>query len=143
MRSVLALLLVIGLLHLEGRAWAQEAPPPTNEAGEEIIPNPSKKWAIGFGGAALGLWLLAAATGGGALALSNSQQGNPANPPVYTAGLADDAKTGASLATTAYICMGLAAALTVVDAVLWYETLRKPRTLKKASIELTPAGVRF
>jgi hypothetical protein len=143
MRSVLALLLIVGVLNIGTRAWAQEAAHPVNENGEEILPNPPKKWAIAFGGAALGMWLLAAATGGGALGLSHAQEGDPANPPVYTAALADDAKSGAALASTAYAFMGIAAALTVVDAVLWFETLRKPRVLKKASIELLPGGVRF
>jgi hypothetical protein len=137
MRSVLAFFLIVALA---GAARAQQ----TNELGEEIIPNPPKKYAIAVGGGALGLWIIGAALGGAALAKSNAQEGNTAMPPVYTPGLADDAKTGASLATASYVFFGLAAAATIVDAVLWYETLRKPRTIKKAAqLQLTPAGVRF
>jgi hypothetical protein len=137
MRSVLAFVL---LAALTGGAHAQQ----TNELGEEIIPNPPKKYAIAVGGAALGLWVVGGILGGIALGKSNAQEGNPADPPVYTSGLADEAKTGASLATASYVFFGLAAAATIVDAVLWYEALRKPRTIKKAAhLQLTPAGVRF
>jgi hypothetical protein len=144
-------------LSLSGLARAQQAAPaaataPTPAATQEevVIPNPPKIWAYAFGGAALGLWLVAAGTGGGALALSSAQDGNAASPMPYTQGLADDANTGKTLAVTAYAFIGLASVVTIIDAVLWYECFRKPRTMEKETtpksasrVQFTGTGVRF
>lgn len=156
MRTAVALILC---LSLSGLARAQEAAPPAATAPtpapagqlEETIPNPSKVWAYAFGGAALGLWVIAAATGGAALGLASEQNGDPSNPMPYTQGLADDANAGKTLAATAYAFIGLAGVVTIVDAVLWYECFKKPRKLEKGEtpaksasrIQFTGTGVRF
>jgi hypothetical protein len=162
MRTAVALSLC---LSLSGLARAQEAAPapaqvppaataptpaPTAEP-EETIPNPPKVWAYAFGGAALGLWVIAAATGGAALGLASAQNGDPTNPMPYTQSLANDADTGKTLAATAYAFIGLAAVATIVDAVLWYECFKKPRKLEKGGapaksasrVQFTGTGVRF
>jgi hypothetical protein len=146
MRTVLALSLCVAL---SGLARAQNAPASTSEEAE--IPNPPKVWAYAFGGAALGLWVVAAATGGAALGLASAQNGDPTNPMPYTQDLASQADTGKTLATTAYAFMGLAAAVTIVDAVLWYECFKKPRrgsdekpaAKPTARVRFTAAGVTF
>jgi hypothetical protein len=157
MRTVVALSLC---LSLSGLARAQEAAPPAATAPtpaaaaaqqEEVIPNPPKVWAYAFGGAAVGLWVIAAATGGAALGLASEQNGDPTNPMPYTQGLADNANAGKTLAATAYAFIGLAAVVSIVDAVLWYECFKKPRKLEKGEtpgksasrIQFTGTGVRF
>jgi hypothetical protein len=126
-----------------------EPTPASAPSDEEVLPNPSKTWGWIFGGAALASWLVAAGTGGAALGKSSAQEGSVANPKVYTQNDKNDGNTGNTLATVAYVFMGVGAALTIVDAVIWYECLRKPRTIKRntapaaARIEWSPAGVRF
>ena len=122
---------------------------PAAPSDEEALPNPSKMWGWAFGAAALGSWVVAAGTGGAALVKSSAQEGSVSSPKVYTQHDKSDGDTGQTLATVAYVFIGIGAALTVVDAVIWYECLRKPRTIKRntapaaARIEWTPAGVRF
>ncbi len=124
-------------------APAVVAPAPKND--EEVIANPSKKWGFAFLGIAAGSFLITAATGGAALAESSKQEGNPANPGNYTHDLAASAQSGKDLATVSYVFIGFGATMAIIDAVIWYECLRKPRSIKKnlASSMLSPAGVRF
>ena len=131
------------------------APAAATATGGEILPNPPKIYGWAFGGAALGSWLIGGILTGVASARSSEQEGNVNNPPLYTKGLQDRAAEGKTLATTGYVFIGLGAALTVVDAVLWFEILRKPRTTQKsaardaarffskAAAVLSPAGVQF
>lgn len=145
MRTVVILSLC---LSMTGLARAQQAPPaPAGQLEEVEIPNPPKKWAYAFGGAALGLWLVAAGTGGGALALSSAQEGNVASPMPYTQGLADEVNSGKTLAAVAYAFIGLAGIVTIVDAVLWYECFRRPRKeapqKSAARVQFIGNGVRF
>jgi hypothetical protein len=113
------------------------APSRVNADGtvEEIIPNPPKKYALAVGGAAVGSLALAAILGGVALGKSSDQNGNTAMPPVYTPDLRDAGSQGRALANTSYVFIGIGLALAVTDVALWYETLRKPRTIRR-----TPDG---
>ncbi len=103
---------------------------------DEIIPNPPKKYAFAFGGAALGCLLIGGILGGVALQRSNEQSGNVAMPPLYTHDLQQRGTLGTNLATSSYVFFAAGAALAVTDIVLWYETFRKPRVVKR-----TPEGV--
>jgi hypothetical protein len=146
MRTVLALCLcfsLAGVGRAQNPAPAPAAPAAATESEEVELPNPPKVWALSFGGAALGLWALAAATGGAALALSHAQEGDPTMPQPYTQDLADQASAGKSLAIASYVFIGLASVTTIVDAVLWYECLRKPRTMKDLTTPKKTARVRF
>jgi hypothetical protein len=119
---------------------------PAPAVGEdEALPNPSKLWGWGFGAGAAAAWLVALGTGVAAMGKSNAQEGSVTSPKVYTSSDRDAGNLGQTLATTAYVFMGVGAALTIIDAVIWYECLRKPRTIKRtaAKLEWTPAGVRF
>jgi len=115
---------------------------------EEIEPNPPKKYAIIFGGAAGTCLLLGGILGGVAMARASEQSGDASNPPVYTKDLQSRAGEGQSMANAAYAFFGLGAALAIVDAVLWFETLRKPKVIKRTIASSTgprffPLGVRF
>ncbi len=113
---------------------------------EEVLPNPSKKWGWGFLGAAVPLLVVGIGVGAAATARAGEQNGSAANPPLYTKDLAAHGREGETLAITAYCFLGLGAALAIVDAIIWYEVLRKPRKVKKsASMSVSPAGfmVRF
>jgi len=114
-------------------APAAAAPSKVNADGsvEEIIPNPPKKYALAVGGAAVGSLALAAILGGVALGRSSDQNGNTAMPPVYTPDLRDAGSQGRALANTSYVFIGVGLALAVTDVALWYETLRKPRTIRR------------
>jgi hypothetical protein len=113
------------------------APAKANTDGtvEEIIPNPPKKYALAVGGAAVGSLALAAILGGVALGKSSEQEGNTGMPPVYTPDLRDSGSQGRALANTSYVFIGVGLALAITDVALWYETLRKPRTIRR-----TPDG---
>jgi hypothetical protein len=118
---------------------------PATRSDEEVQPNPSKKYGFAFLGAAGGAFVLAIATGAAALAKSAEQEGNTGSPAIYTQDLKDSAAAGKSLADASYAFTIVGAVLAVVDGVIWFEVLRKPKVVKKstASIELTPMGVRF
>jgi hypothetical protein len=127
-------------------APAAPAPVAAPAAPDEMvtIPNPPKRYALAFAGAAAGCFVLGGILGGVALSREDEQNGNPANPPLYTRDLQDRGSAGKSMATSAYVFFGLGAALAVVDVVLWIETFRKPRSVKRSlAASLTPAGVRF
>lgn len=142
MRSVLALFLALGLTTSVARADDANAP-----AGQvQTLPRPSKTYGFAFGGAALGCFALAGVFGGIAVVDANAQNGNVAMPPVYTEGLQKRAGQGQALASAAYAFIGIGAALAVIDAVVWFETLRKPREIgqvSKVAAIFSPAGVRF
>jgi hypothetical protein len=113
---------------------APAAPPlPGAISQEETIPRPHKKWGFIFGGAAVGALVLGGALGGAALSRANEQSGNPANPPLYTRDLKQRAEEGKNLAASAYVFFGVGAALAIVDAVIWFEALRKPQVRKPSS----------
>jgi hypothetical protein len=113
-------------------------------AMEEVVPRPSKKWPIAFGGAAVGVLIIGGALGGAALARANEQNGDAKAPPLYTQDLHDRGEQGKTMAVASYAFLGIGAALALVDAVLWYEALRKPQLKKPATAaSLGPAGVRF
>jgi hypothetical protein len=100
---------------------------------EEVIANPPKVYALGFGGAALGALAIGTILGGIALSRSHEQEGNTSMPPLYTHDLNNRASQGSSLATSSYVFFAAGAALAVTDIVLWYETYRKPRVMKRTS----------
>jgi hypothetical protein len=125
-------------------APAVVAPASSSSSTTEVVKNPPKVWAWAFGGAAIGSIILGGALGGAALARSNEQEGNPANPPLYTKQLQKNANEGEALATAGYVFIGVGAALAVVDAVIWYECYRKPRkNVKSAAAQVFATGVRF
>jgi hypothetical protein len=147
MRSVLPLLLVaalmIGTARADGSAPATNSPPDT-----QTLPKPPKVYGWAFGGAAAGCFVLAGVLGGIAVADANAQNGNVQMPPVYTSGLQKRAGQGQALADSAYAFIGVGAALAVVDAVIWFEILRKPHAagttaVEKAAALFSPQGVRF
>ena len=113
---------------------------------EEVLANPSKKWGYGFLGAAVPLLVVGIGVGAAATARAGEQTGSVTNPPLYTKDLADRGREGQTLALTAYCFLGIGAALALVDAIIWFEVLRKPRKVKKsASLSISPSGfgVRF
>jgi type IV secretory pathway VirB10-like protein len=112
---------------------------------EEVEPNPPKKLAFIFLGAAGGTFLLGAILGGVAFSRAGEQTGDPANPPLYTPDLQSHAGEGRALAIAAYTFFALGSALAIIDAVLWFEALRKPRVIKRtvATSRFFPLGVRF
>jgi hypothetical protein len=112
---------------------------------EETIPNPSKKWGLAFAGAAAGCFVLGGILGGVALSREAEQTGNPAKPPLYTTELLERGKQADTLAGTAYGFFALGAALVVVDVVLWIETFRKPRVIRRPASEvtMTPSGAKL
>jgi hypothetical protein len=120
MRSLLALAVLLPLA--AAPAHAENAPAVTEEAG----PPPAKKLALGLGLGALGVFAVGGALGGTALSLQGEQQGNAANPPVYTQTLSDHARLGNNLAIGAYACYGAGAALALVDVVVLIEMARHP-----------------
>jgi hypothetical protein len=124
---------------------SQPAAPTAASTDEEIIPNPPKSRAIIIGGVAAGFLLLGGILGGVAKSRADEQTGNAANPQLYTPDLQSRAGEGNTLATTGYIFLAVGGALAIVDAVLWVETLRKPRTVPRSKMAniFTPAGVRF
>jgi hypothetical protein len=122
--------LVMGLvLALGGNAHADTpAPDPVLQpAIVETVPNPSKKWGWAFGGVAVGSFILGGALGGAALARSNEQAGNPMMPELYTDAVRRRGEQGNDLASAGYTFIGLGVVAAVVDAVIWFEVLRKPR----------------
>jgi len=125
MRSLLILAVLLPLTPPSLRA---ESTPPavTEQAG----PPPSKKLALGLGLGAIGVFAVGGALGGTALSLAGEQEGNPANPPVYTQALSDHARLGNNLAIGAYACYGAGAALALVDVVMLIELARHPRGKK-------------
>lgn len=125
MRSLLCLVVLLPLAPAPLRA---ETTPPavTEQAG----PPPSKKLALGLGAGAVALFAVGGGLGGTALAVSSEQEGNPANPPVYTQQLSDRARLGGNLAIGAYACYGAGAALVLVDVVMLIEMARHPRGKK-------------
>jgi hypothetical protein len=111
---------------------------------QEILPNPPKRYPLAVLGVAAGCYLMAGILGGVALDRANEQEGNVKSPPVYTPTLRDHATEGKNLATAAYVFLGVGAAVTIADAVLWVEALRKPRTWRrKVATVLSPEGIRF
>ena len=145
----LALVVVIAL----GRAAFADAP--TADPGlqvatstpasttEETIPNPSKKWGWAFGGVAVGTLAIGIGLGGAAAARGAEQEGNAANPVVYTEALKKRGTEGATMADAGYAFIGIGLVTAVIDAVIWYECLRKPRTRTRVAQRLAPSGVRF
>jgi hypothetical protein len=116
---------------------------PSGDA-EEVVPNPPRLRAIIVGAAAGGLFVIGGALGGAALSRASEQTGNAANPQPYTQALADRGAEGQSLAIAAYVFFAAGAAVAIADAVLWVETLRKPRVIKRSVADrLIPLGVRF
>jgi hypothetical protein len=117
---------------------------PTGGEVEEVVPNPPRLRAILVGAAAGGLFVIGGALGGAALSRASEQTGNAANPQPYTQALADRGAEGQSLAIAAYFFFAAGAAVAIADAVLWVETLRKPRTIKRSvAVRWIPGGVRF
>jgi|GEM_PF-4597932 len=140
-----ALLLSLSLVLSSVAARADEKAAGKKD-NEEVMPNPSKKWGYGFLGAAIPLLVVGIGVGAAAAARASEQNGDPSNPQLYTRDLAARGKEGETLAITAYCFLGLGAALALVDAIIWFEVLRKPRTVKKtAALTITPMGlgVRF
>jgi hypothetical protein len=138
--------LVLALFCTISTARAQEpAPSPAAAPVEETVPRPAPKWGWAFAGATVGAFVIGAGLGGAALARASEQNGNPASPAYYTQDLANRANEGKTLANTAYAFFGIGAALAVVDAIIWFEVLRKPQVKRResAALRLTPAGVRF
>ncbi|HZS35307.1 MAG TPA: hypothetical protein VFF06_00695 [Polyangia bacterium] len=121
------------------------APPSGKREVEEVEPNPPKKLAFIFLGATGGCFLLGAIMGGVATARASEQSGDPTNPPLYTSDLQAHAGEGKALAIAAYTFFALGGALAIVDAVLWFEVLRKPKVIKRtvATSRFFPLGVRF
>lgn len=142
MRSLIALVLIAALA---APAWADDAAPSGAAAPvQQNVAPPPKVYGWAFGGAAAGCLVLGAVLGGVALADSNAQNGNAANPPVYTHSLQKQGSQGAALATSAYVFFGVGAALAVIDGVIWFETLRhRHGALEKVAAALSPEGVRF
>jgi hypothetical protein len=132
---------------LTSTAFAQEpSPSPVGPTGvqEETIPRPSRKWPLAFAGAAIGALIVGVALDGAALARANEQNGNAAAPPLYTQDLHDRGEQGKTMAAVGYAFLGIGAGLALVDAVLWYEALRKPQQKKApAAAWLGPTGVAF
>jgi uncharacterized membrane protein len=118
---------------------------------EEVVPNPPKSRAIIIGSVAGGCFLLGAVLGGVAFARAQEQSGDATNPQLYTAELAAKAGEGKALAISAYVFFAVGGALAIADAILWVETLRKPRTIKRTATRprsialqlLSSDGVRF
>jgi hypothetical protein len=114
---------------------------------EEVIPNPSKKWGLAFAGATAGVLIIGAALGGVALSRQDEQNGNASSPPLYTKDLQDRGNQADAIAKSSYAFFTLGAILGVVDAVLWFEALRKPRTMKRpagsVASTLSPSGLKF
>ncbi|MFI5288670.1 MAG: hypothetical protein ACHQ17_03435 [Polyangia bacterium] len=147
MKSVLPLLLVAALMIGTARADGTAAPA-SGAPDVQTLPKPPKVYGWAFGGAAAGCFVLAGVLGGIAVADASAQNGNVQMPPVYTSGLQKRAGQGQALADAAYAFIGVGAALAVVDAVIWFEILRKPRSAgttagEKAAALFSPQGVRF
>jgi hypothetical protein len=100
---------------------------------DEVIPNPPKVYALAVGGAAVGSLALSAILGGVALSRSSEQEGNTSSPPLYTRDLRDSGDQGRAMATTSYVFLGVGVALAITDVVLWYETYRKPRVIRRTA----------
>jgi hypothetical protein len=128
-------------------APAQPAPEaavaPTAGDKDVTVTRPSKKWGWAFGGAAVGCLLVGSILGGVAYGRSGEQEGNPASPMPYTEGLQQRGSEGQAIAGAGYAFLGVGAALAIVDAVIWYEILRKPQVKKVAAARFSAAGVRF
>jgi hypothetical protein len=135
--------LVMGLVLAVGGIARAEAPPPDPQLqpatapaaaalhSEEVTPNPPKKWGWAFGGVAVGSFILGGALGGAALARSNEQAGNPMMPELYTDAVRKRGEQGSELAAAGYTFIGLGVVAAVVDAVIWFEVLRKPRRVQR------------
>lgn len=130
---VLALVTAMSPARAEGPEEPRRAPD---------VPRVSKKWGWAFGGAAVGCLVLGSVLGGIAYSRSGEQEGNPANPMLYTPGLQQRGTEGAAMAGAGYGFIGVGVALAIVDAVIWYEALRKPQ-VKKVASRFSAAGVRF
>jgi hypothetical protein len=94
---------------------------------------------IGLGVAAGALLLTGAVLGGVARARSNEQEGDPANPPLYDQQLQARGRDGESMATAAYVLLGLGGAAAIADLILWIERLRPH---KQAKVQASALGLK-
>jgi hypothetical protein len=144
----------------EPQAQPQQAAPPSpapsidlNASGqkviEETLPKPKALYGWAFGGIAVGTLVLGVALDGAASARAKEQNGDPNNPPIYSQHLHDRGVAGKQMATAGYVFLGVGALATLIDAVLWFEVLRKPQVVKRTvstrprSIAFSTAGVTF
>jgi hypothetical protein len=105
---------------------------------KDEFPRPGKALTFGLAGGAAACLLTGIIVGAIAKSRSNEQDGDPANPPLYTPALQDRGKTGESMATGAYVMLGIGGALAVADVVLFIERYRSHRRKPQPSAAVKP-----
>ena len=126
MRS-LALICALSLLS----ATLVRADEPAKKADEktETVANPPKKYGWALLGAAVPCLVIGIGLGGAALGRAGEQNGDPTMPAIYTTDLHDRGREGQAMATAGYVFIGFGVLFAILDVVMWFEILRKPREM--------------
>jgi hypothetical protein len=96
----------------------------------DVLPNPPKKYAWALLGGAAGSLVIGISLGAVALGRSSEQNGDPSMPPIYTSDLHDRGREGQAMSIAAYAFITFGIVLGVLDVIMWFEVLRKPRKME-------------